>query len=34
MPGPEDMRAAVAAYVTALHAAYLAQADTFRRAAG
>jgi hypothetical protein len=29
MPGPEDMRAAVAAYVTALHAAYLAQADTF-----
>jgi hypothetical protein len=29
VPGPEDMRAAVAGYVTALHGAYLAQADTF-----
>lgn len=29
MPGPEDMRAAVAGYVTALHRAYVAQADTF-----
>ncbi|HWM57190.1 MAG TPA: hypothetical protein VNO83_05095 [Pseudonocardia sp.] len=29
MPGPEDMRAAVAGYITALHGAYLAQADTF-----
>ena len=29
MPGPEGMRAAVAEYVTALHRAYLAQADTF-----
>ncbi|MGI5132650.1 hypothetical protein ACQEVB_38010 [Pseudonocardia sp. CA-107938] len=29
MPGPEEMRAAVASYVTALHSAYLAQADTF-----
>ncbi|SHK28113.1 hypothetical protein SAMN05443637_104210 [Pseudonocardia thermophila] len=29
MPGPEEMRAAVAEYVTALHRAYLAQADTF-----
>ena len=29
MPGPEDMRAAVAGYITALHGAYLAQANTF-----
>lgn len=29
MPDPLDMRAAVAEYVTALHRAYLAQADTF-----
>jgi hypothetical protein len=29
VPGPEGMRAAVADYVTALHGAYLAQADTF-----
>lgn len=29
MPGPEEMRAAVAAYVEAVHRAYLAQADTF-----
>jgi hypothetical protein len=29
MPGPEDMRAAVAGYVAALHRAYVAQADTF-----
>ena len=29
MPDPEDMRAAVAEYVTALHRSYLAQADTF-----
>lgn len=29
LPGPEKMRAAVAEYVTALHRAYLAQADTF-----
>lgn len=28
-PGPERMRAAVADYVTALHRAYLAQAETF-----
>ncbi len=28
-PGPEGMRSAVAAYVTALHRSYLAQADTF-----
>lgn len=32
-PGPERMRAAVADYVTALHRAYLAQADTFPPAA-
>jgi len=29
MPAPEAMRSAVAEYVTALHRAYLAQADTF-----
>ncbi len=29
MPGPEDMAVAVAGYITALHGAYLAQANTF-----
>lgn len=33
VPGPEKMRAAVARYVTDLHRAYLAQADTFPPAA-
>ncbi|WP_250550103.1 hypothetical protein [Pseudonocardia sp. H11422] len=32
-PGPEGMRTAVANYVTALHRAYVAQADTFPPAA-